>query len=217
MRILIVDPQPIFVHGLTQVLRENHDFEIVGTVDDPDTVMSEIRARQPDIVIIDIAIKPCAPFELVQAIVSMPVGPRTIILTNELHNDDVFEAVRLGVSGLLLKNMPPALVVRCIRKVHAGERWLEKESTGRAIESLLQRAERFQQTADTLTRREMEVLRVASSGMSNRSIADQLCISEGTVKMHLRAVYEKLGLRGRSELIIYARENRLTAEHLHSA
>jgi DNA-binding NarL/FixJ family response regulator len=214
VRIVIADPQPIFVRGLLGLLSEHSDISVVASCGAPLAVLTAVKQHTPDIVILDPSLDPIDPFGVVRALARTPKPPRVILLTATVSVDEVCEAVRLGVSGVLVKSMSPTLVVQCIRKVALGERWIEKESAGRAVESLLRREASFQETTHLLTSREMEVLRVASSGSSNRHIAEQLCISEGTVKMHLRSIYEKLDLHGRSQLIIYARENRLVDEQM---
>lgn len=214
MRIVVADPQPVFVCGLLGLLSSESDMTVVASCADARGLLTALKQHQPDILILDPTLDPVDPFGIVRKLIQLPKPPRVILLTASLHTDDVCTAVRLGVSGVLVKTMSPSLVVQCIRKVASGERWLEKESAGRAIESLLKRESNLLEMNELLTTREMEVLRVASSGCPNRQIAEQLCISEGTVKMHLRSIYEKLGLHGRSQLIIYARENRLLAEDL---
>lgn len=209
MRIVVADPQPVFVCGLLGLLSSERDMTVVASCGDARGVLTALKQYQPDILILDPTLDAVDPFGIVRRATQLPVPPRVILLTASLRTDDACTAVRLGVAGVLVKTMSPSLVVQCIRKVASGERWLEKESAGRAVENLLKRESNLLEMNELLTSREMEVLRVASSGCPNRQIAEQLCISEGTVKMHLRSIYEKLDLHGRSQLIIYARENRL--------
>lgn len=209
MRIVVADPQPVFVCGLLGLLSSERDMTVVASFGDARGVLTALKQYQPDILILDPTLDAVDPFGIVRRATQLPVPPRVILLTASLRTDDVCTAVRLGVAGVLVKTMSPSLVVQCIRKVASGERWLEKESAGRAVENLLKRESNLLEMNELLTSREIEVLRVASSGCPNRQIAEQLCISEGTVKMHLRSIYEKLDLHGRSQLIIYARENRL--------
>jgi len=114
------------------------------------------------------------------------------------------------VGGVVLKEMAPHLLVLCIRKVHAGEQWLEKESTGRALGALLKREAGRREVAGILTPREVEIVRMTATGLRNAQIGAQLSVSEGTVKTHLHHIYEKLGVNGRLGLILLAREKGLT-------
>jgi DNA-binding NarL/FixJ family response regulator len=120
-----------------------------------------------------------------------------------LDEDEVLEAIRLGVRGVVLKEMAPRLLVQCLRKVHAGGEWLEKHSVGRALEKILQHEAGAQQLARILTARELEITRLVASGLRNREIAQQLSLSEGTVKLHLHNIYKKLKVDSRLALTLH--------------
>jgi len=114
--------------------------------------------------------------------------------------------VQLGVRGVVLKEAAPAVLVQCLRKVHAGERWFDNDFLGRALEGMLSREGVARGGRAALSAREMEIVRLAARGLHNRPIAEELSITEGTVKVHLHNIYEKLGLEGRIELTLYARD-----------
>jgi DNA-binding NarL/FixJ family response regulator len=135
--------------------------------------------------------------------------PRVILLTAEIDEHATFEAVRLGVNGIVLKDMPPHLLLECVRKVHAGEHWVEKRSVGRAMASMVQREAALREVSRVLTAREIEVVRMVARGLRSAGIASELHISEGTVKTHLHRIYEKLGVDGRVNLVLLAREKGL--------
>lgn len=116
---------------------------------------------------------------------------------------------RAGVDGILLKELAPQLVLECVRKVAAGERWLEKRSTSRVIENLIRREAGVREAASVLTPREIELIRLAAGGMRNKEISRRLQIKEGTVKIHLHNVYEKLGISSRVHLVLYAQSKAL--------
>jgi len=118
----------------------------------------------------------------------------------------MLEGIRLGAKGFMLKEMSASLLVRCIRKVHAGETWFENQSIGRAMEHLLHRDAGAKEVALLLTPRELEVLRAVATGMCNKEISARLHITEGTVKIHLHNMYEKLAVKGRLALILGARD-----------
>jgi two-component system nitrate/nitrite response regulator NarL len=121
----------------------------------------------------------------------------------------IVEAVRLGVQGVFLKEMSPYLLVRCIRTVARGQQWAQRVSGGRLVEKLLQRQAAGQHAARELTNRELEILRLVATGLRNKAIAAQLSVTEGTVKIHLHHIFEKLQVHGRVRLILYARETGL--------
>ena len=110
---------------------------------------------------------------------------------------------------MVLKEMAPHLLVQCVRKVHAGEQWLEKRSVSLALETLLRREAASREVAKVVTARELEIVRMVASGLRNKEIAERLFISEGTIKMHLHNIYGKLGVDGRLQLARYAKEKGL--------
>jgi DNA-binding NarL/FixJ family response regulator len=128
-----------------------------------------------------------------------------VVLLTASDSDDVLKAVHMGVDGVVLKDMAPQLLIRCVRAVHAGSKWIEKVVANRAIERLLLRESGERELAARLTPRELEVARLIAQGMSNKSVAGKLDISEGTVKLHVHHVYEKLKLDGRMALAEYLR------------
>jgi len=135
------------------------------------------------------------------------LATRTVLLAAVLEDDDLVEAVRLGVRGIVLKEMAPTLVVQCVREVHAGGQWLEKRSVSQAIEKLIRREEATRDMAKILTPREVQIAGAVASGLRNKEIADKLGIAEGTVKIHLHVIYEKLKIDGRMALVLRMKEN----------
>ncbi len=134
---------------------------------------------------------------------------RIVLLTAELDEDDVLKAVRLGVRGVVLKEMAPQMLVDCVRKVAAGEQWIERRSLTRALDRMLRREAGLREVTSVLTPREIEIVRLVAEGLRNQAIGERLRISEGTVKVHLHNIYEKLGIDGRVALTHYAREKGL--------
>jgi len=131
---------------------------------------------------------------------------RVVLLVASLEDEEMLEASRLGVRGVVLKEMTPRLLVQCIRKVHAGEPWLERRTAARAFETLLRREAGAREISKVLTAREIEVARLASMGLRNKAIGDRMSISEGTVKTHLHNIYEKVHVQSRAELVLYCNE-----------
>jgi DNA-binding NarL/FixJ family response regulator len=134
---------------------------------------------------------------------------RTVLLTAHVEENRLVEAIRLGVWGIVLKEMAPRMLMECVRKVHAGEKWLEQQSVTRAIERMQKRESEIDRLTRLLTPRELEIVRLASEGLRNKEIGERLSITEGTVKIHLHNIYEKLGVTGRSQLILYATKHGL--------
>jgi DNA-binding NarL/FixJ family response regulator len=137
------------------------------------------------------------------------ICPRTVLLTAEIDDDQTLEAVRFGAAAVVLKEMAPHLLVECIRKVHAGERWVERESVGRALHALLRRETGLDDLRRVLTHRELDIVRMIVLGLRNAEIARRLKLTEGTVKSHLHHVYEKLGVDSRMGLLLLAQRKGL--------
>jgi len=134
---------------------------------------------------------------------------RVVFFTEEIEEDQLLEAVRTGVKGIVLKEMDPRLLVQCVRKVHAGEQWIERRAATLSFEKLLRREAGAREIASLLTPRETSILWLVTQGLDNGQIGEKLFISEGTVKVHLHNIYEKLQLNGRRALQSYSREKGL--------
>jgi len=124
-----------------------------------------------------------------------------VLLAAVVDDDELVEAIRLGVRGIVLKEMAPQFLVECLRQVHAGRQWFEQRVVGDAMDKLVRRAAAAGEMSRLLSRREVEVVRAVAQGLRNRQIAERLGIAEGTVKLHLHTVYTKLGVDGRTALL----------------
>jgi len=210
VRLVLADDHPLVLKGLAQLCREEPDFEVVEECHDGLSTIAAVRGRRPDVLVLDLHMPGMNGFDIIRELQSDGSAPVVVLLTASLSDEDVVQAMRLGVRGVVLKEMAPGLLLQCIRKVHAGGRWIEKESVGRALERMLLQEEAAQKVESRLTPRELQVLRLVVAGHSNATIADKLGVGEGTVKTHLHTIYDKLQVRGRVQLMIYARENGLT-------
>ncbi len=209
VRLVLADDHPLVLKGLAQLCREEPDFEVVGECHDGRSTIAAVRGRHPDVLVLDLHMPGMNGFDVIRELQSDGSAPVVVLLTASLNDEDVVQAMRLGVRGVVLKEMAPGLLLQCIRKVHAGGRWIEKEAVGRALERILLQEEAAQKVESQLTPRELQVLRLVVAGHSNATIADKLGVGEGTVKTHLHTIYDKLQVRGRVQLMLYARENGL--------
>lgn len=142
--------------------------------------------------------------EILREIHQAALPTRVVLLTASLNEDDLLEAMRRGVGGVVLKEMTAPLLIQCIRKVFAGDQWLERRSISRAMDKMLRREVGTREVTQLLTPRELETVRLAASGLRDKEIADKLVISEGTGKTHLHRSYEKLQVHSRVGLLRYA-------------
>jgi DNA-binding NarL/FixJ family response regulator len=202
IRLLLVDDHPVVLAGLEKLFELEPDFKVVGRCTSGEEALGAIQQQKPDVVVLDLSMRGMNGLALLRELNKHQRPPRVVLLTISLSEDQMLEAFRLGVRGMVLKEMAPKLLIDCIRKVHAGERWFEKESLGLALDRLMGAT-----GAAVLTPRETDIVRMVAR--SNKEIATTLSITEGTVKIHLHNIYEKLGVDGRIALMLYAQKQGL--------
>jgi two-component system nitrate/nitrite response regulator NarL len=204
IRLILADAHPLILAGLQHLLHREDDCHVVACCRDGAETLQTVRQHRPDVLILDFRLPGTDGWAVLRELAQEPCPVRVVLLTAALDVDEALQACRLGVSGVVLKEMADHLLVPCIRKVHAGERWLERHSISRAMEALLRREAGGHALAQTLTPRERELVHGVASGLHNREIAAQLGLSEGTVKSHLHHIYQKLRLPSRLALLRYA-------------
>jgi DNA-binding NarL/FixJ family response regulator len=209
IRVVLADDHPLILDGMETLLRPEGGFEVCARCGDGAAALEAVRAYRPDVLVLDIRMPRMDGLEVLRRLRAEGADVRVVILTAAVDDDQVIEAVRLGVRGVVLKEEAPSALVRCLRTVHAGGRWIEQESLARAMDTLLRREAGSREAASRLTPREIEVVRMVARGLRNREIAEKHFVSEGTVKVHLHNIYEKLGVTSRLALGMYARERGL--------
>lgn len=206
-RIFLADDHPMIRTALEVLLRDT-EFEIVGMAGTGDETLREIDRLRPDILLLDLQMPGGNGMEVLRRIRADQEKPRNgspkvILLTAAIDDSALLEAKSLKVSGIVLKNSDPAYLLDCLDRVRHGRAWVDPE--------LAERARRLAKTVRGATHaalapRERELIRCVRMGLRNRAIAEQLGVTEGTVKVYLHAVFEKLGVRTRTELAIRADE-----------
>ncbi len=212
IRVVLADDQELVRAGFRLILETEHDIEVVGEASDGDQAVEVTRRLRPDVVLMDVQMPRTDGLEATGRVVGdADVGSRVIILTTFERDDYVFEALRAGASGFLLKNAPPEELVHAVRIVAAGDALLAPSITRRVIEEYSRRPVPRKDDTDLerLTEREVEVLRMLATGLSNSELATQLFVGEGTIKTHVSSVLTKLGLRDRVQAVVYAYETGL--------
>ena len=204
IRLILADDHPIVLDGLVQLFRVEPDFEVVARCRDGEEALREVRAHRPDVLVLDVRMPRLDGLEVLRKIRQEELGTRVVLLTAAVEEEQLVEALRLGVGGVVLKEMAPHLLLEAVREVHGGGSWLDKGSVSRIVTKLLHQDEGRKEAAQLLTPRELEIVRMVARGLRNRAIAEQLLISEGTVKIHLHNIYQKLAVDGRLELAVYA-------------
>jgi DNA-binding NarL/FixJ family response regulator len=209
IRLVLADDHHFILDGLESLFRLEEDFQVVSRCTNGEETLKAVRQHRPDILILDIRMPRKDGLAIAREIQSEGLPTRIVLLTAELDEDQLLEAVRLGIQGIVLKEMAPQLLVQCIHKVHSGGQWLERNSTQLALEKMLKRSAGTREMANLLTAREIDLIRMIAKGLRNKEIADRLFISEGTVKVHLHHIYEKLGIDGRLALLRFAQDKGL--------
>jgi len=208
IRLVLADDHPLILEALETLFRAE-GFEVVAVCTDGNEALQAVRQHRPDILVLDLRMPGKSGLDVLREMAAEALPTRTVLLTATIEDAEVVEALRLGVGGVVLKEMAPASVVLCVRKVHAGEPWLEKKSAARALDKLIRRESGAREVAGLLTTRELEIVRMLCRGLRNKEIATQLVISEHTVKVHLRNIYAKLEVDGRLALMRYAEDKGL--------
>jgi DNA-binding NarL/FixJ family response regulator len=207
IRIALVDDHQIVLHGLEQLFERHDDFTVVAACSDGATAIAAVAERDPDVLVLDLRMPGGSGLDVLRALAGRHEKCRRVLLTAAIRDDEVMEAIKLGVTGLVLKESAPEVLLECVRAVHAGRQWIERDTVTRALQSAVARGSGG--AAETLTPRELEIVRMVAQGLRNKAIAERLSISEGTVKVHLHNIYEKLGVDGRLELVLCAQQQRL--------
>jgi DNA-binding NarL/FixJ family response regulator len=205
VRVVVADDHPVVLQGVSWLLEQEADLQVVARCEGGDAAVTALRLHQPDILVLDLNMPQVSGMDVLRIAAADGLHVRVVLLTADLQEDELFEAVRLGVRGVILKDMAPGLLVRCIRTVHAGGQWLEQHLTGWTFDRLLAREAAKQQLTKTLTQREIELVRLVATGLRNKEVAFRLGITEGTVKIHLHRIFDKLQVTSRTELANYAR------------
>ena len=207
--LVIADDHPLILDAMENLFRFEKDLKVVARCLNGDEAIEAVRRHQPDILVLDIQMPAKDGLVVLREMRKEKLPTRVVILTATLGEEGLAEAVRLGVRGFVLKELAAKLLVQCIRKVHAGELWLEKRSVTSALEQLLRRETGKNGTAQALTPREIEIIKQVAAGLRNIEIGKKLFISEGTAKIHLHNIYRKLGVDSRIKLARYAQEKGL--------
>jgi DNA-binding NarL/FixJ family response regulator len=214
-RCLIADDQAMVREGFAAVLTAQPGMAVVGQAADGAGAVSQTRRLEPDVVLMDVRMPVMDGLEATRQILgsaSGPRRPRVLMLTTFDLDDYVYEALRAGASGFLLKDATAAELVHAVRVVAAGEALLAPSVTRRLIADFARRPSggpRLPATLSALTSRETEVLRLIARGLSNTEISDTLVIAEQTTKTHVGRILAKLGLRDRAQAVVLAYESGL--------
>ena len=201
-RVLMVDDHPMIRTAIDVLLRDT-DYEIAGTASAVGEALEQIEVVQPDILLLDLQMPDGNGMEVVRKLQAANTAPAIVILTAAVDDLSLMEARSLGVAGMVLKNSDPAYLLECLDQVRGGGSWIDPELSAR--EELLSDSTGGTQRP-TLAPRERQLVRFVRQGLRNREIAAELGVTEGTVKVYLHNIFDKLNVNSRTELAVRADE-----------
>jgi DNA-binding NarL/FixJ family response regulator len=209
IRVLIADDETLVRGGFRMILEAQPDIQVVGEASDGQEALDLVRSLAPDVVLMDVRMPRLDGLEAARRILVNPDAPRVLVLTTFDTDEYVYDAMKLGASGFLLKAVRPEQLADAVRVVAAGEALLAPTITRRLIEEFVRRpppGASVPAELESLTGRELEVLKLVARGMSNSQIAESLVVSEATVKTHLSHLLRKLNLSDRVQAVVLAYE-----------
>jgi DNA-binding NarL/FixJ family response regulator len=212
IRVVIADDQALVRGGFHSILAGQDDIEVVGEAEDGNEAVELVERLQPDVVLMDIRMPGIDGLEATRRIVARGIATRVLVLTTFDVDDYVYEAMKAGASGFLLKTAPPRQLADAVRTVAAGDALLAPSITRRLVEQFVRRpppGASVPPALEELTERERDVLRRLARALSNAEIAAELVVSEATVKSHVNRILTKLNLRDRAQAIVLAYETGL--------
>ncbi len=207
MRVLIIDDHPLFRKGARQLLEMDARFEVVGEADDGASSIAQTRQLNPDLVLLDLNMKPVSGIEVLRRIKQEREDIMVVMLTVSDQGEDIAKAIQLGADGYLLKDMEPEDMLAKLAQVSQGQIVMD-DNVANLLANLLKSGEHPLLPEDAnLTERETETLVLLAEGLNNKRIARRLNISDGTVKVHIKNILRKLKVRSRLEAAIWAINN----------
>src|SRR5579859_3985049 len=216
IRIVVADDHPIFRDGLCKLLALEEDFEVVAQASDGRQVLEVLQQLEPDILLLDLKMPGLDGLGTLQRLQNVKNKTRVIVLTASDDRNEFVQAMKLGTSGIVLKQSPTELLMKSIRRVYAGEIWLDSSTTAAVVRQLATGDDRTPNPRNgrvrersPLSQREREIVALVAQGFKNKEMAQKMFISEQTVKNHLHNIFDKLGVSDRLELALYAIHKKL--------
>jgi DNA-binding NarL/FixJ family response regulator len=216
IRIVLADDHPIVRDGLKKMLRLETDIEVVGEASDGREALEQVQMHEPDVLLLDLRMPNLDGLSALQTLQHINRKTRVIILTASEDKNEFVQAMKLGCSGIVLKQTAPELIVKSIRKVNDGEIWLDSHTTAAVMRQFATHTGDSHHSSSSsptgskgrerspLSAREREIVSLVAQGYKNKEMAEKMFISEQTVKNHLHNIFDKLGVSDRLELALYA-------------
>ena len=211
IRVLVADDHPVVREGIRKLLDLEEDLDVIGEASDGREVIEKVGQLKPDIVLLDLKMPGMDGLAVLQTLQHMKSTCKTIVLTASEDKNEWVQAMKLGCSGIVVKQTSPELIVKSIRKVAEGEVWLDSHTTAAVMRQFATQTDTGVaaggakgRSRSPLSNREREIVALVAQGYRNREMAEKMFISEQTVKNHLHNIFDKLGVSDRLELALYA-------------
>lgn len=206
-KVLVADDDPLTMAGITALL-DKSNFDVVATVNTGAAVLDTLASARPDLLILDNGMPERSGLDVLRTLRSRGDTRPVVLLTGGLNDELAREAIQLSINGIVIKATAPRDLLTCLESVVQGRRWLDQDVMQRVMEQAMS-PDASRDPFEVLSGRERAVASLAKRGLRNKEIADELGLTEGTVKVHLHKVFDKLSIRGRTELILLAQDRGL--------
>ena len=200
LSIVVADDHPVVLHGIAAILQADAEMEVVAVCSDGAAAVKAIRKFTPSVAVLDVAMPGLNGLDVLAAIATDGHGTKVVLLTATATDGQILTAIARGVKGILLKDAALDDLVDCVREVAAGRNWLPSDVIDAALERETGRRWMGLRVTESLSLREREVMLLVSEGLSNKGVGRRLNLSEGTVKIHLHNIYQKVGVANRTAL-----------------
>ncbi len=207
--IVLADSHPVTLKGIEQILTEEPNLKILDSCVDSESTLDALNEHKPSLLLLDLDLAGKNGLNILAEIARKNLPVKVVIFAVAMDDEQTFEAIRLGVRGVLLKTMDTSLILQCLRKVVQGGEWLERHLVTSALEKTLRQQATFEKLNKLLTQREIELALLVGKGFCNKLAARQLSVSEGSIKVYLNRIYSKLGINNRVELTLFLKKHGL--------
>ena len=207
--LVLADPHPVVLDGLLHIFQNMDGFSVKSCATDAESALKAVMEFKPDVLITELILQNKTGLVLIEEIQKKALKTHAVVFTGACIRD-VCKAIDLGVQGMVSKDKPKHVLAQCIQSVYAGKKWLDKDLTLHTLTHLLDKKTIHASLPEVLTAREMVVAKMVSEGLPNKKIAQNLYITEGTTKLHLHHIYQKLNCPGRVALALHIQSNGLS-------
>ena len=204
IRIIVADDHPVVLNGLITLLNEDKTFKLLAKCTNGRDALDAIRALRPDLALLDVNMPGLNGLQVLKTLIAENLPTRVCFLAASLTDREIVDAAAGGAFGIILKESAPDTLITCLHAIAAGQKWLPADLVDGASERLREHHAEIAKVSDILSPREIEIMLSVAEGLSNKEVGRQLDISEGTVKMHLHNIYQKIHVTNRTSLANFA-------------